>query len=250
MKQYGEYYDIIPQIKDSVWHLATPLKTPKFLPPSASANINHVWCVFAHGSGYGGHCSNGSGCGNGSGRGINGNCCRGFGDGYGLGRGSSCNYNCNEDIKSFNGNPVYYIDGISTIIIKVRKNVAKEFILNDDLTTTPCYVVKHNNTFTHGATLSEAREALRDKLFEDMDEEERIDAFLDEFNLSDKYPTMDFFNWHNQLTGSCKQGRETFVKNHEIDLENDSFTVREFCELCINDYGAEIIKKILERISE
>lgn len=205
-------------------------------------------CGSIFGFGFGGrngsNDNNGSDYGNGSGYGYG----SGLGKGYNNGDGGGYDYNCNENIKSFNGNPVYYIDGISTIITKVRKNVAKGFILNDDLTTTPCYVIKHENTFAHGATLAEAREALRNKLFEDMSEEERIDAFLDEFNLTDKYPAKDFFNWHNRLTGSCKQGRETFVKNHGIDLERDAFTVREFCELCKNGYGGNIIEKIIDKI--
>lgn len=214
---------------------------------------------YGRGYGYGDGCGSGDscdygdgdrdGCGYGDGDGCGYGYGDGYGDGYGYSDGNDYGDGSNENIKSFNGNPVYYIDSISTIIIKVRKNVAKGFILNNDLTTTPCYIVKQNNTFAHGATLSEAREALRDKLFEDMDEEERIDAFLDEFNLSDKYPAKNFFDWHNRLTGSCEQGRRTFVKNHDIDLENDSFTVAEFCEICKNDYGGNIIKEILERIS-
>lgn len=175
-----------------------------------------------NGSGYGGGYGGGGGYGHGGGSGSGYG--RDVGDGYGCDDGSGyCggngysddsiyNSGYNEDIKSFNGKIVYYIDNISTIITKVKGNVAKGFILNNDLTTTPCYVIKSDNFFAHGATLAEARKALRDKLFEDMDENERIDAFLNEFNLTDKYPAKEFFDWHNKLTGSCEMGRKAFVK--------------------------------------
>lgn len=195
---------------------------------------------YGYGYGYGNH---GDACGDSLGYGM------GSGDGAGCSSGKGYGNGYNRDIKSFNGKTVCYIDNIPTIIIKVKRDVAKGFILNEDLTTTPCYVIKSDNTFAHGKTLAEAREALRDKLFENMDEDERIDAFLDEFNLTDKYPAKEFFDWHNKLTESCKQGRETFVKNHEIDLDNDSFTVAEFCKLCKNDYGGDIIRQIIEQIS-
>lgn len=207
---------------------------------------------YSFGGGGGYSFGSGDGSGNSSGFGRSDSCGHGGGDGCGYGgsRGDGDGGGYNKDIKSFNGNPVYYIDGISTIIAKVRKNVARGFILNNDLTTTPCYIIKQNNLFAHGKTLAKAREALRDKLFENMDEEERIDAFLDEFNLIDKYPAMKFFEWHNKLTGSCELGRKAFVKNHGIDLNADSFTVAEFCELCKNDYGSDVIRKILEQISK
>lgn len=209
------------------------------------------------GSGYGG-CDSGlsDGYGNGYSYGDGSGSGDGSGNGDGRGDGNGCGNDCgngnccdNRDIKSFNGKTVYYIDYLATIITKVKRNVAKGFILNIDFTTTPCYIVKHDNSFAHGKTIAEAREALRNKLFKDMDDDERINAFLNRFNLTDKHPAKDFFDWHNLLTGSCKQGRKIFVKNHEIELEKDKFTVAEFCEICKNDYGGDIIKEIIKRIS-
>ena len=40
-------------------------------------------------------------------------------------------------------------------------------------------------------------------------------------------------------------GRESFVKNHGLDL-NRHYTVKEFINICENDYGGEIIKKLKE----
>ena len=123
-------------------------------------------------------------------------------------------------------------------------------MINNDLTTEPCYIVKGFNRFAHGATVAEAREALRNKIFEDMDEDERIESFINEFNEKDKYSAKVFYDWHNRLTGSCEFGRQNFVKNHGINLEKDSFTVKEFCELCKNDYGSDVIQKIIARLEK
>ena len=72
------------------------------------------------------------------------------------------------------------IDDQQTIIDCVRGNVAKGGILRSDLTITPCYIVKQDGFFAHGATLRDAMDALRDKLYEDMPEDERIQAFVAE----------------------------------------------------------------------
>ena len=111
---------------------------------------------------------------------------------------------------------------------------------------TPCYVVKGNNKFAHGNTLREAFDALQEKLYDDSTEEERIAAFRDHFNDYNKeYPAKDLFHWHHVLTGSCKAGREAFCRDKGIDLEKDSFTIRQFVYLTKYSYGGEIVKKLL-----
>ncbi len=162
----------------------------------------------------------------------------GSGDGYGYG------------LKSFNGHKVYYIDNVPTVINKVRGNLAKGYIVNADLTTENCYVAKHENLFAHGATAKEAEKALQDKIFDNMDVDEKIEAFLGEFDLESKYPAKSFYEWHHKLTGSCEFGRNAFVKNHGIDLEKDEYTVKEFIELTKGDFGGEVIKQLEERIAE
>lgn len=206
-------------------------------------------------NGYGDGDGDGNGCGNGYGDGYGDGCGNGYGYGYGNGNGNGYvdsygngfDYDCN-DITFIDGHSVYMVDGIPTIITSAKRNLAKGFMLNKDLTTTPCYIAKCGNTFAHGETLTCAREALQDKLFDNMSEEERIDVFLNTFNTTDKYPAKLFYNWHHRLTLSCEMGRQAFVKNHGIDLDNDVFTVREFCELCKNDYGNSVIRKILASI--
>jgi hypothetical protein len=67
-------------------------------------------------------------------------------------------------------------------------------------------------------------------------------------NLTDKYSAMEFFNWHNRLTGSCEMGRKSFAKNNDIDLENDKFTVFEFIEKTKNDYGRDVIRQLAAKV--
>ena len=195
-------------------------------------------------SGYGRGLSNGPDDGNGTGLGRG----DGSGDGYGDSSGSGYGYGFGygDGIASYNDEAVYAIDRVPTVIRQVRDNVAKGFILNDDLTLTPCYVVKEGNTFAHGETLRKAMAALREKLFEDMPEEERIAAFVKEHKAGVKYPVSDLYDWHHRLTGSCEMGRKQFARDHNIDIEHDKITVEEFIKLTENAYGGETIKKLRE----
>ena len=135
-----------------------------------------------------------------------------------------------------------------TVIEQVRGNLAKGFTINKDLTTTPCYIVKSRNLFAHGATVKEAEKSLQDKIFDNMDIDEKIDVFLEQFNTTDKYPAKDFYEWHHKLTGSCEFGRKSFCKNNGIDLENGTYTVKEFIEITKKDYGGKIIEQLEERM--
>jgi len=99
--------------------------------------------------------------------------------------------------------------------------------------------------FAHGKTVKEAVEALQAKILSKLNIEEKIEEFKKKFNYKDKYKGEEFYNWHHILTGSCKTGRDNFVKNHNINLE-DEFTVKEFINLCKNDYGGEIIRNLIE----
>lgn len=186
----------------------------------------------------------GSGSGSGSGYGY------GDGDGSGDGFGSGSGYGSGDGIKSFNRETVYRIDGVNTLIRSVRGNTAHGAILNKDLTLTPCYIVKQGNLFAHGETLREAMEALRDKLFEDMPEDERIDAFLRETDREKTYPTQYFYDWHHRLTGSCDMGRKQFARDHGVDLDHGMMTLTEFLELTKNAYGGDVIRKTISKMQE
>ena len=132
----------------------------------------------------------------------------------------------------------------------MRGNTAHGAIVNEDLTLTPCYIVKQENVFAHGETLRGAMEALREKLFEDMPEEERIDVFLRETDREKTYPTQYFYDWHHSLTGSCDMGRKQFAYDHGVDLEHGMMTLAEFLELTKDAYGGDVIRKVISRLQE
>ena len=146
-------------------------------------------------------------------------------------------------LKSINGQPVDYIDGIPTMLTRVVGNVATGFIVRNDLSLALTYICKQGNTFAHGETLHKAREALLEKLFDDMPTEERIDAFCKEFKPGVKRHSMDFFSWHHRLTGSCEQGRREFARQHDVDIDSDEMTPEEFFDLTRNSYGSSIIRQ-------
>lgn len=102
--------------------------------------------VYSSGSGD----SNGYGGGNGSGS--------GGGNGSGSGNGGG--------LKTYQGDKIYQIDNIPTIIKSVKHNIAKGFILNGDLTLTQCFIVKENNIFSHGKSLHGAFISLQEKLYQ------------------------------------------------------------------------------------
>ena len=190
---------------------------------------------YGYGSGYG----DGNGYGDGSGS--------GYGYGYGNGSGYGDGDGDGDGIKSFCGKEVYLIDDMQTIIESVRGNIAKGYILQSDLTLTPCHVVKENGKFAHGGTLREAFEALQEKLYDDSTEEERLQKFREHFpDFSKEYPAKELFVWHHVLTGSCKAGRESFCRDNGINIDKDTFTIHEFISLTKNSYGGETIKKLIE----
>ena len=157
------------------------------------------------------------------------------GDGYGYGYGYG--------LKSINKMQGHIIDGVQTIITSVRGNVAKGYLVMSDLSLVETFVVKQGNIFAHGANLHEAQQALRDKLFEDMSEEERIAAFVAEHEWDKAYPAQNFFDWHHRLTGSCLMGRRAFVSDHDLSMDR-KYTVDEFISLTKDAHGGDVIRKI------
>ena len=93
-------------------------------------------------------------------------------------------------------------------------------------------------------------EALRDKLFEDMPEDERITAFLAETERGKKYPARHFYDWHHRLTGSCDMGRAAFARDHGIDVDTYELDMDEFLQLTRAAYGGDVIRRVIERLEE
>ena len=168
----------------------------------------------------------------------------GVGDGFGGGSGDGDGDG--DGIQAISKCSVYQIDGVPTILNHIHGNIAEGFILQSDLTLTPCYVVKENGMFAHGATIHEAFGALQEKLYDDRTEEERLAAFKEHFpDFGKKYPAKELFTWHHVLTGSCKAGRLAFCLDKGINLEKDTYSVVEFIRLTKDAYGGEMIRKLV-----
>jgi hypothetical protein len=146
-------------------------------------------------------------------------------------------------LKSINNRQIYIIDGVKTIIYSIRNNIAKGAIVNNDLTLSPCYIVKQENKFAHGKTLKEAQISLLEKLLISKPIDIRLEEFKNSFpEIDGKYNAKDLYDWHYLLTGSCKMGRDSFVKDNSIDLSK-KYSVREFIDYTIDSYKGDIIKQ-------
>ena len=216
---------------------------------SLKEQINRFLSIdVGYGYGSGGGDGDGDGYGDGSGDGYGSGF--GFGAGYGDGSGDGYFYGCGSwsGIKELDGDTIYMIDDTPTFIDSVHGNYAKGRILQIDLTTKDCFIAKmYGRYFAHGETLKQAFNDAMNKSFQDIPEDERIARFKEQYPDNNvKISAKELFDWHNRLTGSCEMGRNNFVRNHGIDVDNDSFTVREFVELTKNDYGGDIICKILK----
>lgn len=198
---------------------------------------------FGDGSGSGSSYGSGDGNGSGNGYGFGSGDGIGFGSGDGIGNGSGYGYG--NGISKYNNHYVFIIDNISTIITSIHGNVAKGFILNKNLTLEKIFVAKGNNKFAHGKTLKEAVADLQEKIFDDLDIEEKIEMFNKQFNRVDKYNGEEFYKWHHILTGSCTAGRDNFVRENNLDLKK-LYTVDEFIEITKDSYGGNIIKRLCE----
>ena len=208
--------------------------------------INFISSGNGYGDGYDHGYGDGYGYGDGTGYGYGYG--YGYGDGYGNGYGDSNGYGDGDGIKKINGMDVVKIDAIPTAIKKIRGNIAFGYVF-EKMQLKPCYVVKQDNMFAHGETVKKAFAALQEKLFDNMTVEERINVFLKEIKSNTEYPAKTFYDWHHRLTGSCEFGRNQFVKNHNIKLDQ-LMTVEEFIELTKNDYGGKIIKELEKRLTQ
>ena len=195
------------------------------------------------GSGYGSGNGNGNGDGSGYGYGS------GDGSGSGYGYGSGYGFGAGNGPDSICGMKVHRVDGVRTCITHVHGCIAKGFIVRADLTLEPCYIVKQDGFFAHGRSLRTAMEALREKLFDSMPDEERCEAFAREHEAGREYPNRDYFEWHHRLTGSCLMGREEFAREHGVDM-NGSMIPEDFIRLTEDAFGGSVIKQLRRFYSE
>lgn len=214
---------------------------------SGSGDVSGDVSGSGYGDGYGD--VSGSGSGSGSGYGSVSGSVYGSGSvsGYGYGDVSGSGYGSGDGdgIKVYQGQPVYRIDNIPTLIDSVHETYAKGFILNSDLTLKPCYIARVGNSFAHGESLHQAHADAAAKELKELPVDKRIEKFWEAHcDTSKKYPARDLFDWHGILTGSCTMGRKQFCIEHNIDLDSDKFTVQQFIKLTCKAYGGHIILQL------
>jgi hypothetical protein len=175
----------------------------------------------------------------------------GFGFGDAVGSGSFVESSSSFDFcfDSVNNYKVHLIDCIPTILEKIKKTkgfyIAKGKILKNDFTFQDTFVVKKEACFAHGLNLKQAFKSLNEKLFDKLDAGQKMDEFFKHFDFNKKYDAKDFFIWHGKLTKSCEFGRKFFVENNNINM-NKKYSIKEFVDICKDQYGYEIISKILD----
>ena len=155
-------------------------------------------------------------------------------------------------IDSICGQKIYYIDSIPTIITSVKKNIAKGYILNNDLTLTPCFIAKNDSLFNralfaHGDNLKSALSALQDGIIIRLNVDERVKAFVNAHpNGNTTYTVEHFSTWHFRLTGSYNLGCNYFADSNGLNT-TDNMTVLEFIKLAKKDeYCSKIIKQLTQ----
>ena len=139
---------------------------------------------------------------------------------------------------------MWIVDGVQTLIYSIYSNFAKGAILESDFTLKDCYIAKEENCFAHGTTLREAFIDARSKALRKRPLEDRVKSFVEAHKSNVKYSGKDLFEWHNILTGSCKMGRESFCRQHQIDIDKDEFFVVDFISLTQNAYGGDVIRQL------
>ena len=194
--------------------------------------------------GYGSGDGSGSGYGYGYGSGY------GYGDGYGDGDGDGDGYGDGDgNIVKVGAQRIYNVDSVPTAIYSIHGNYARGGVLQQDFTFKPCYIARVGDSFAHGDTLRQAMADARAKELRNKPAEERVEQFLSTYPDPEALiPAKELFDWHNLLTGSCLFGRKQFCEERGIDVEHDSYTLRDFVNLTKHSYGGNVIRMIEERL--
>ena len=207
------------------------------------------WLNDCYGYGYGDGNGYGDGFGSGDGSGYGYGNGDGNGDGFGSGDGSGNGYGYG--IIEFDGQKVHHIDNLPTIIHKIHGNLALASVIENNSVLKQCVVAKHEGHFAHGVNAHDAMDEAVRKSLQNKPVEKRISEFISIFGSLEKVPAKELLVWHGILTGSCRFGREMFCKEHDIDIQNDYFTIDEFIQLTRDSYGKKVIlelKKYLHKL--
>ena len=61
-----------------------------------------------------------------------------------------------------------------------------------------------------------------------------------------KLPVCTLYEWHGMLTGSCRFGRDEFMRTHALK-DDDRLTLKEFVNLTATHFGGDKIQKLLNK---
>ena len=203
---------------------------------------------FGNGTGLGcGNSEYSDGRGNGKGEGIGTGNITGRANVTGYGIHNHTIENSLSGVVSVDGNKIYIIDEIPTAIDNIKGNIAVGKILQVDLSWKSCYIARVGNSFAHGETSHDAFNDATAKDLVNMPFAVKMKRFKERFpSLDDTAQVSEFYNWHNTLTGSCKMGRKHWLNEHGYNMDTDISTVKNFLEQTKNDYGSNVITKVLE----
>lgn len=178
------------------------------------------------------------------------------GDGNRRGEGLGGKYQrgvCNVDnaalsVLTYNGEPVYVVDGIPCVFKTVHDVWAKVDVINrKDFTARTAFIGKCKGFFAHGETLRKALQDAKAKYFRNIDFESKKEELKRLFSRSadKKLPVSILYEWHGILTGSCRFGRDEFMRTHALK-DDDRLTLNEFVDLTAAHFGGDKIQKLTE----
>lgn len=154
-----------------------------------------------------------------------------------------------DDLQMIDGYKVSLINGASIIITNIHGNVAQGYLLEKIVYKKPCFIIKGEGYFAYSDTLFDAYEKLVKIIlfnkYAGTSNDNLLYAFKEKFPIYDKpYSNRDFFIWHSIITRSCREGREEFCDDYNINIRSKS-TVRKFIELAKEaNYCVKVIEKL------
>lgn len=115
-------------------------------------------------------------------------------------------------IASFNGFKTYFINDFVVIVKHIHGPWALGEIINNDLTTTKCYIAKVHNHFVIAGSIKEVIEEMRKKitgslnLYKDM----AMAFVIAHPDYEKEYDWDEMVAWHSLDATSCADGRKRF----------------------------------------
>lgn len=153
----------------------------------------------------------------------------------------------NFEILTYEGEPVYTVDGIPCIFQSVHDTWAKVSVIRTtDFTVFTAFIGKCKGFFAHGKTVREALQDAKEKFYLNIDFEQKKAELKRLFSRSadKKLPVRTLYDWHGMLTGSCRFGRNEFMRDHTLK-DDDRLTLKEFVNLTAEYFGGQKIQELL-----